>query len=118
AGGIKESSNCRATRRSLWPSWGASEPGRRSKKKKKKDLEPHSTMEGALTKEVFLLYLRERLGPGLRRGDIVFLGSARGRSPWQGERERKKQSTAMEQSWSGCPCCSPDFNPNRRVVLS
>ena len=99
AGGIKESSNCRATRRSLWPSWGASEPGRRSKKKKKKDLEPHSTMEGALTKEVFLLYLRERLGPGLRRGDIVFLGSARGAH--RGREKERERSNRLPWSKAG-----------------
>jgi len=64
-------------------------------------------MDGAVTKEVFLLYLQDCLGPRLRCGDIVFLdrlGAHRGR-----EIKEAIECHGAKLEW--LPCYSPDFNP-------
>jgi len=64
-------------------------------------------MEGAVTKEVFLLYLQKCLGPKLRRGDFVFLDHL---SAHRGHEIRKSlEEHGAKLVW--LPRYSPDFNP-------
>lgn len=64
-------------------------------------------LEGAVTREDFLLYLRECLGPELRPGDIVFVDNL---SAHRG-REVQEAVSARGAELVYLPSYSPDFNP-------